>query len=241
MTDGDALHAAILAAPDDDTPRLVYADWLQENDRPERAEFIRLQIAMARLMPHELVAWNMRTIEMQASEKALLAAHGEEWLAPLRAKGEPFQSTVTHGQFCRGFVEIVWMPATWFRARAEVTFQRIPVRELRVTQTTEAEFGGLMEYPLLGRLRGLDLSDRRLGDRAAGLLAWSPFTGSLRVLRLRGCGITDSGAHQLTEADFGGSLLELDVSHNPISRAGVAALRDRFGDAVHAAGMEWTG
>ena len=28
MTDRDALYAAVLAAPDDDTPRLVYADWL---------------------------------------------------------------------------------------------------------------------------------------------------------------------------------------------------------------------
>src|SRR5215216_3273134 len=42
MTDRDALYRAILAHPDDDTPRLVYADWLQENDRPEEAEFIRL-------------------------------------------------------------------------------------------------------------------------------------------------------------------------------------------------------
>jgi len=30
VTDGDALLAAILAAPDEDTPRLMYADWLEE-------------------------------------------------------------------------------------------------------------------------------------------------------------------------------------------------------------------
>jgi uncharacterized protein (TIGR02996 family) len=40
--------SAICAAPDDDTPRLVFADWLQENGDPDRAEFIRLQIAVAR-------------------------------------------------------------------------------------------------------------------------------------------------------------------------------------------------
>lgn len=40
-----ALLAAVAAAPDDDVPRLVYADWLDEHDRPERAEFIRLQVA----------------------------------------------------------------------------------------------------------------------------------------------------------------------------------------------------
>lgn len=31
MTDGDALLAEIIAQPDEDTPRLVYADWLQDN------------------------------------------------------------------------------------------------------------------------------------------------------------------------------------------------------------------
>jgi uncharacterized protein (TIGR02996 family) len=38
-----ALLAAIIAEPEDDTPRLVYADWLDEHARPERAEFIRVQ------------------------------------------------------------------------------------------------------------------------------------------------------------------------------------------------------
>jgi uncharacterized protein (TIGR02996 family) len=41
-TDRDALLAAILAAPADDAPRLVYADWLDEHGEGDRAEFIRL-------------------------------------------------------------------------------------------------------------------------------------------------------------------------------------------------------
>lgn len=36
-----ALLAAILAAPGDDTPRLVYADWLDEHGRSEQAAIIR--------------------------------------------------------------------------------------------------------------------------------------------------------------------------------------------------------
>lgn len=76
MSDGEALLAAILANPDDDAPRLVYADWLEENvcDVPclarygwnckecndighisivlaERAEFIRVQCEIFRTMP----------------------------------------------------------------------------------------------------------------------------------------------------------------------------------------------
>lgn len=51
MTTEDALLAAINAAPDDDLPRLVFADWLDERNGPgdaERSEFIRVQIELAK-------------------------------------------------------------------------------------------------------------------------------------------------------------------------------------------------
>jgi uncharacterized protein (TIGR02996 family) len=48
MNEETALLAAIRAQPEDDTARLVYADWLQEHDHAARAEFIRVQIDLAR-------------------------------------------------------------------------------------------------------------------------------------------------------------------------------------------------
>ncbi len=44
VSDHDALLAAILAAPQDDLPRLVMADWHEERGEWERAEFIRYQV-----------------------------------------------------------------------------------------------------------------------------------------------------------------------------------------------------
>ena len=44
---------AIIEHPEDDTPRLIYADWLEENGDPDRAEFIRVQCELARLDDHE--------------------------------------------------------------------------------------------------------------------------------------------------------------------------------------------
>lgn len=41
--------AAIRAEPEDDAPRLIFADWLDENGEPERAEFVRLQIELANI------------------------------------------------------------------------------------------------------------------------------------------------------------------------------------------------
>ncbi len=46
--EADAFLDAIFDNPDDDTPRLVYADWLQEHGQENYAQFIRLQCAAAR-------------------------------------------------------------------------------------------------------------------------------------------------------------------------------------------------
>src|SRR5687768_2731314 len=49
LSDRDALLAAIRANPEEDPPRLVFADWLDENGDPGRAEFVRLQCELSRL------------------------------------------------------------------------------------------------------------------------------------------------------------------------------------------------
>jgi uncharacterized protein (TIGR02996 family) len=48
FSEADAFLDAIFDRPDDDTPRLVYADWLDEHGQPNYAQFIRLQCAAAR-------------------------------------------------------------------------------------------------------------------------------------------------------------------------------------------------
>jgi uncharacterized protein (TIGR02996 family) len=57
VTDLDAIHSAVLDRPDDDHPRLVYAECIEEqaSDMPDpddaraRAEFIRVQVELARM------------------------------------------------------------------------------------------------------------------------------------------------------------------------------------------------
>ena len=70
----------IVANIDDDTPRLVYADWLEENGQDERAEFIRVQVERARLP-----AWDAAQVRLRLREQELLKQHGEEWLAEMPA------------------------------------------------------------------------------------------------------------------------------------------------------------
>jgi hypothetical protein len=159
--------------------------------------------------------------------------HGEAWLAPHRRSGEALENRPSHGQFRRGFIEVVWMPAYWFTRRAWVLFARMPVRELRVTRSTVLQFAEFLNSPFLDRLRCLDLSDRKIGDAWAGQLFLRPLPG-LRELRLRACNmsnatIDDFLAHEPAaprRVDL------LDVGLNDISPDRIARLRTRFGDSV---------
>ena len=49
MTDHAALVRAVCEHPDDDTPRLVFADLLEEEGDHARAHFVRTQVALARV------------------------------------------------------------------------------------------------------------------------------------------------------------------------------------------------
>lgn len=68
--DEAGLLADVYANPDDDAPRLVYADWLLERGDP-RGEFITLQFRAD------------KDAAALAREKALLEEHGRTWLGPL--------------------------------------------------------------------------------------------------------------------------------------------------------------
>src|SRR5947209_1070483 len=63
MSPEESFLHAVLEAPDDDTPRLVYADWLDDHGEHDRAEFIRVRIDLARLAPGQDVASRLGYVE----------------------------------------------------------------------------------------------------------------------------------------------------------------------------------
>src|SRR4051794_16094466 len=73
------LHA-IRAAPDEDAPRLVLADWFEDNGDPQRAEFIRTQVRLAGDLPQP------ERRELEEREAAPLVANTQRWLGPLAQK-----------------------------------------------------------------------------------------------------------------------------------------------------------
>ena len=83
-SDGDALFRAVCEHPTDDLPRLVYADWLEENGRAGRAEFIRLQCELARLPTEDPAA-----APLLARQDALLRANRTAWQEELPVARAP--------------------------------------------------------------------------------------------------------------------------------------------------------
>src|SRR5262249_24161530 len=76
--DKSGFWKAICAAPDDDTPRLVFADYLDEQQDATRAEFIRAQCESERLEPGD-----PRQIELEIRAAALLQEHRAVWVEEL--------------------------------------------------------------------------------------------------------------------------------------------------------------
>ena len=232
MTDGDALLAAILAEPDEDTPRLMYADWLDEEGEYERAELIRAQIELARTPDRDAVPWNPRVAGLRATVRRILERRSAEWLDRLRGRDGPLGSEGVHAAYRRGFVEVVWMSAAWYVGRAEVLFRSLPLRELRVTFATQESFANLLACPHFPRLDTLDVSGFTLGDGLFVQLARCRAAAELRGLRARACGITDASALRLADFEYEWKPREIDVSLNAIGPAGLDALRGRYGTGV---------
>jgi len=88
-TSEDALLAQVAAAPDDDGPRLVYADWLLERGDP-RGELIALQF--------KRLSQALTTKETRR-ERALLREHARRWIGPIEPVVDPASI-----RFERGFL-----------------------------------------------------------------------------------------------------------------------------------------
>src|SRR5947208_2588940 len=124
MSDEAALLAAIRANPDEDTPRLVYADWLDENEQAPRAEFIRLQIQLASDGRDSLTIARSRlpkppkgTGRVGRRVSELLAAHGFAWCHWERYS-HPYatEQVVCSWEWHRGFLwRLHCSPDDWLR------------------------------------------------------------------------------------------------------------------------------
>jgi uncharacterized protein (TIGR02996 family) len=229
--------------PADDTPRLVYADWLEDQGEPERAEFIRVQCRVSRLS-----ADDAEQRLLAAVESDLLRRHESEWLAAL-----PVLKGVTWVGFQRGFVESVFVEnVDAFLTHAPALFAAAPIRCVRTGKIDPSSARGLAGSLFLRRLKELNLGNavgmcrecvcslarsshmdyleslllhgNEFGDEAIAELAHSKHLWSLRELYLSGTRMGDTGAATLGQSCRMPDLTNLDLRDNPIGDEGVAGI-----------------
>jgi uncharacterized protein (TIGR02996 family) len=167
--DGRALLAAVLADPDDDGPRLVYADWLTAQGDP-RGEFITVQCALAK---------DPKNKALRAREKALMRK-ASAWTKAARQIG---RECVLR----RGFVSSVRATALAFISQGASLFATEPVEELEIAHGSPGALERLAAAPHLAKLRSLDVrvyvgSDKDL-DKVKKFLR-APAIAQLRQLKL---------------------------------------------------------
>jgi uncharacterized protein (TIGR02996 family) len=172
MNDRDALLRAICTDPDDDTPRLVFADWLQEHGDEDRAEFVRAQVRHAALLRNAAPDAN----NLAGRARGHWERHKREWLAEL-----PRVAGVTwHDAFFRGMVECATVSSDAVLVRNAATVFGQPLRHL-VIDYFEGETGFSALRGLSG-LKTLKLGGRRSTERAGSeLLRCDGFSESVLV------------------------------------------------------------
>jgi uncharacterized protein (TIGR02996 family) len=184
MTD-EAFLRAIQSDPDDDTNRLVYADWLEERGDP-RGEYLRLQALLAQTQSAQI---SSRLWELRAHiDLAWLTAVGKG-----RRFGDRRRFAVEVGEFyfpdrTNRRVDL-WAASRWltcddhnvrvgqFRHSVEHT-----IGWLRSGPDLALPFPGLSPEETFGRLYEVDDG---LRERFWGLLRWGPTTDNVSALLFR--------------------------------------------------------
>ncbi|MEJ7596478.1 MAG: TIGR02996 domain-containing protein [Kofleriaceae bacterium] len=238
MGDEHQLLDAIYATPDDDAPRMVYADWLQAQGDP-RGELIQLQCQLAAVPDDE------RRRKIRIAENKLLAAHEQLWKQPLiDVLPAGFEYKIG---FARGFIDSITLPLVT-PAQLTRVFEVSPLlRYLRFTpiyegglKLTQPRLAGLLEVPGLARLQTLALVLPAGGNELAHEVAAASTLRGLRALTIRASVwgdqrfaydavgehlvIDDDGAAVLASSPNLRAVEQLQLDSNRISNAGVAQL-----------------
>lgn len=232
MTHEEAFLEDILEQPDDDAPRLIFADWLEENGDPDRAEFIRIRVEQAhgpsarakraaRLIEDNWDRW-VKPLCLLADDTAL---RHHRWL---NSRPRVSASKLVH-EFPRGFIPSFALRASTFLAKTDAILALTALTRLRLDQAGGLG-GALAACPALRAIRELefiDWSHSPLASVDMAELAHSPHLTRLTTLCLPRNNLGDEGSQLLARAAWVSSIRSLDLSDNGLSTTGLRALTTR--------------
>jgi uncharacterized protein (TIGR02996 family) len=221
-----AFLQAIIDTPEDDAPRLVYADWLDENGQPERAELIRVQCRLAELCPSIgrpkpdfETTWREK-LRLAARTVELLEQHRQRWAAPL-------EGLVTDPRFRRGFVEAVEVAGDHpFAEGLAKAVTLAPIRSLTVKAVTWKYVR--QAVPAMARLRRLHFPEANFssGSRLAQRFFGRPELRRLAFLSLCGAWMPEEVAVAVVTSPALAGLTELKMERGILGGLPCAVLRE---------------
>jgi uncharacterized protein (TIGR02996 family) len=224
MTDHDALLRAVCDAPDDDTPRLVFADLLEDRGDHLRAHFVRTQVELARVPE-----WDPLWAKCRQFEPGVF--RGWSWSHTLPQPLPDGFSWLDH-RFRRGFPwRCLALSAEAVAARAGELFAVAPIRALSFDHRSRPDLDVLAAAPGLARLRRLEFFDARLDADDLAPLCGSAFAAGLAELRFDNEAITAGGLEALAGSGLFARLASLELRNNGLPPALLV-------DALSAAGAD---
>jgi uncharacterized protein (TIGR02996 family) len=213
---------AICENPEDDTARLVYADWLDESGDGDRAEFIRLQVAQAD-KPRLYDADYFRA-------EALFKKNAKTWRTELpNLTGIKWEYT-----FRRGFCCSVRAAASKCLLKHHTPlFASAPIQVLTLNDAGQGTLAKVLRIPELERLTELYLALCRVLLDRFRVLTDCPRLPRLRTLGIRGrsghyrLALTDSEARAFAETPHFPALEEIYLD-GTLSEYAAEVLRGRY-------------
>jgi uncharacterized protein (TIGR02996 family) len=204
MSDRDAFLRATREHPDDDTVRLVFADWLDDRGDP-LGGFIRLQIE---LEPIRDQLDNPRVQELTEREAVLLGTHGHDWLGPAADLTSVYPAFGP--VFRRGLPEMVCLSLDTFLRRGGELFAACPtVREVCLYGVA-GRGADLADCPHLKNVETLEIADWLVGDDERDIGQRLPLT-RIGTVRVWATGLEYDGL-DLYLSDWAGRLELVDLS-----------------------------
>ncbi len=221
---GEALLREIHADPDDDAPRIVYADWLlaysTDPGDHARADLIHTQCALERAHPSEVPT-------LQARAREILKKYKRQWVLALTRA-----NIRGNWRFRRGFLDAGTLSANRFVEVAPQLFELAPMLRAMVFPDASNELVALAGSPYLARLDDVDLHELcRCGrckiELELPVLFGSTHTARIKRLILSACRIDSDNAKRLFESPHLHGVRELDLHDNRIDAGGLMALAAR--------------
>jgi uncharacterized protein (TIGR02996 family) len=211
MNDEEALLRAIIAHSGEDTPRLAYADWLEEHDNPDRAAFIRTQCAYTAISPTQREYPDLQEAYWRDQARCEKQLKAERWKLP---PGFAYPASAQDILYRRGFLHSVC--GAWRAANREPTDEEVTqvceglesllanttIRKLLLPHLTSAQFARVLDAPGIDRLETFVIGPHTHdGDEAVQLISTADALRGLLQLHLH-FQVRDSGAHALGQCKF---------------------------------------